>query len=72
MKRATNITADAELIDEAKSYGINLSRTFQEALEAKVKAERARRWLEENREALDEYARYLEDNELVADRLRAF
>lgn len=72
MKRAANVTAEAELLDEARSYGINLSRAFQEAIEAKVKAERARRWREENREALQAFSRYLEDNELVADRLRAF
>ena len=69
MKRATNITADAELLDEAKSYGINLSRTFQEALEAKVKAERARRWLEENREAIESYNRHIEEHGTFSERL---
>lgn len=72
MKRAANITADTTLVDEAKSLGINLSRTFEEALERKVKAERARRWLEDNRKAIESYGRYLEENDLVSDSLKAF
>lgn len=72
MKRATNVTADAELLDEAKRYGINLSRTFQEAVEAKVKAERARRWLEENREAIESYNRHIDEHGIWAEKLRGW
>lgn len=72
MMKATNLSVDAELLDEAKNYGINLSQTFREALAEKLKEERARRWLRDNSDALEAYGRYLDENELVADRLKAF
>lgn len=72
MMKAANLSVDADLLEEAKDYGINLSQTFREALADKLKEERAKRWLEANKDALDAYGRYLEENELVADRLKAF
>ncbi|MGE0212205.1 MAG: type II toxin-antitoxin system CcdA family antitoxin [Parvibaculaceae bacterium] len=69
MKKAANLSADADLLAEAREYGISLSQTFQEALLAKVKAERARRWQEENREAIEEYNRYIEKHGTFSEAL---
>jgi len=70
MKRATNLSADEVLLDEAKSYGLNLSEVFSEALEKRVRDERKRRWKEENRAALESYNQHVEDNGCFGDSVK--
>jgi len=70
MKKAANLSADEDLLAEAKEYGISLSQVFQEALLTKVKAERARRWQEENREAIEAYNRHIEKHGIWAEKVR--
>ncbi len=41
------------MIEEAKELGINISRACEEGLAKQISEERGRRWLEENREAID-------------------
>ncbi len=72
MKRATNLSVDEVLLDEARSYGINLSNTLTKALEECVRDERARRWREDNAVALESYAEYIENNGTFSDKLRSF
>jgi len=54
-RKAVNLRVDAELIDTAKSLDMNLSQIFENSLKQAVSEERKRRWVEENREAIDEY-----------------
>jgi len=54
-KRAVNVKARDDLVSEAKTLGINLSATFEDALEIAVKAGRIARWQAENREAFAAY-----------------
>jgi antitoxin CcdA len=56
------MTLDAALLDEARALGVNLSRAAQEGILAQVRSERARRWKEENAEAIAEYNRWIEEN----------
>jgi antitoxin CcdA len=56
-KRAVNLKARDDLVTEAKTLGINLSATFEGALEKAVKAARLARWQEENSEAFAAYDR---------------
>ena len=72
MKRAANLSVDAELLDEAKALKINLSQTLEQALQARVREERARRWREENRAALQSYADYIERHGVFSEGLRSF
>jgi len=46
------LLVDGALLDDAEALGINLSQAAEEALEQAVAAEKARRWLEENAEAI--------------------
>lgn len=69
MKRATNVALEATLLDDAKALGINLSKTLEEALVVKLKKERARRWLEENRVAIEAYNREVEEHGTFAERM---
>lgn len=48
-KKAVNLTIDANLLAEARDAGTNLSAVLEQAL----RSERARRWREENREAIE-------------------
>lgn len=51
VKQAVNLTVDAALLEQARGQGINLSA----ALERALTEEAARRWLAENRDAIEAY-----------------
>ena len=71
-KKAANLTVRADLLEEARAYRINLSQTLETALQAELKKEKERRWLEENRVAIDAYNRELAEHGLWSDGLRQF
>ena len=71
-RRSTNVSLPERLVEEAKGLGINLSRACESGLAAAVKAERERRWLEENREALDSANTYVERHGLPLEMHRPF
>lgn len=71
-KRATNVSLNAALVDEAKALGINLSKACEEGLAAASKMERERRWLEENRAAIESNNRYVEKHGLPLARFRPY
>lgn len=66
-KRAVNVTLDSALVDEARALGIPLPATLGAALLATVVAERARRWQEENREAIEAYNARIERDGMFGD-----
>ena len=70
VKRAVNLSLDSDLLDEAKSYGLNLSRTVEAKLSEALREERQRRWREENAEAIDEANEELKRNGMWSDDLR--
>jgi antitoxin CcdA len=71
-RRPTNLSLDARLVEEARELGINLSRASEDALAREVKAERERRFKEENREAFEEYNRFIAEHGLPLERYRLF
>lgn len=71
-KRPVNLSLPAALLDEAKTLGINLSRTLEESLILAVRQRRQELWLEENRPAMaDTNARIVRDG-LFGDTERVF
>jgi antitoxin CcdA len=54
-KRPVNLTANADLLRIAKSAGINLSQTFEEAVLERVRMSIEEQWLAENKEAIESY-----------------
>ncbi|MGB3554821.1 MAG: type II toxin-antitoxin system CcdA family antitoxin [Jannaschia sp.] len=70
--RKTSLTLDADLLDEAKGYGINISAAAKEGVEAVVRVERQRRWKEENREWIEGWNRWVSKNGLPLARYRKF
>jgi antitoxin CcdA len=71
-RRPTNVSLDAELVEEARTLGINISRACEEGLERTVREERRRRWIEENREAMDAYNEFIREHGLPLAKYRMF
>jgi len=71
-RRPTNVSLDARLVEDAKALGINVSRASEEGLAREIKAERQRRWLEENKGAIDDYNEWVRNNELPFAKYRQF
>ncbi len=71
-KRATNLTIDPVLLDEARALNINLSATFEASLRDTVRKLKAAQWLEENRAALEGYNAWVEKNGLPLEKYRQF
>lgn len=69
-KRAVNLFVDAELLDEAKRLGINVSETLERRLRSIVRAEQEKRWLAENREAFSSINAFIDKHGLLSSRLR--
>jgi len=71
-KKAVNVSINSDLLRQARDMKINLSRTLEEKLEQLLREERARRWKEENREAMEAFNRWVEEHGVFSDRLRQF
>ncbi len=71
-RKAVNLSLDAELVAEAKALNLNLSRTVEEALRQRVRDEKARRWQEENAEAIAFNNAQIEREGLWCDDYRLF
>ena len=71
-KRATNVTVNADLLAQARQCGVNLSQTLEDALKSRLAEERRRNWLEDNREAIEDYNKQFEKQGLWSDGLRMF
>ena len=71
-RRATSLTLDRDLLAEAKTLGVNVSRAAEEGLAVALKAERARRWKEENAEAIREYNEFVEREGVLLSEHRMF
>lgn len=54
-KKASNLSVNADLLAQARELGINLSRVFEERLAEIVVQARREQWLEDNRDAIQDY-----------------
>jgi len=71
-RRPTNVSLDSDLVEEARALDINISRASEEGLERAVREERRRRWIEENREAMEASNAYVRENGLPLGKYRLF
>ena len=71
-RKSTNVSLSADLVAAAKALDINLSRACEAGLAAALKAERERRWLDENRPALEAWNVWVAENGLPLARYRQF
>ncbi len=54
-RRSLNLSIPEHLIEEARRLKLNLSRFLEDKLNESLRAERVRRWQEENKEAIAAY-----------------
>lgn len=71
-RSATNVSLDRAYVTEARELGINISQACERGLVEVIKEARVARWLEENREALDGYNRYIGEHGLPLEKYRLF
>ena len=71
-RRPTTVSLDEQLVADAEALGINVSHACELGLDAEVRAERNRRWKEDNREANAAWAEYVEKHGLPFARQRQF
>jgi antitoxin CcdA len=71
-KKPTNLSINSDLLQQAKEHHINLSQTLELRLAEILRDEKRRNWLEENREAMEEYNQRIETHGVFSDGLRQF
>jgi antitoxin CcdA len=71
-RRPTNVSLDSAHLAEARELGINISQACERGLVETLAEERARRWLEENREAIESSNEYVRNHGLPLAHLRLF
>ena len=71
-KKATNVSVNAALLQQAKALNINLSSTLEQALIAKLKQMQAETWATENKTAINSYNQHIEQNGVFGDDVRTF
>jgi antitoxin CcdA len=72
LRRATNVSLPEDLIGAARELNVNISQACEKGLQEAVSKTRAERWIEENREAIDFWNRYVEENGLPLAKYRQF
>ncbi len=71
-RRPVNVSLRTDLAEQARQLGLNMSQACESGLEAAVKRAREAKWLEENREAIDYWNRYVDEHGLPLARYRQF
>ena len=71
-RKATNLSIDQSLLDEARALRINLSRAAEDGVARAVAQARAAQWQEEKAPALDSSNEWVNRNGLPLDRHRMF
>ncbi len=71
-RRATNVSIDARLLEEARKLRVNVSRAAEEGLVRATAERRALLWLEENRAALESSNEFVERFGLPLAKYRGF
>lgn len=71
-KKATNLSLDQELLKDARALGVNLSEAAEKGVSEAVRKAKGETWLAENREAMEAWGRWVEENGLPLDEYRMF
>jgi antitoxin CcdA len=71
-RRATNVSINVQLLSEARTLDVNISRAAEQGLARAIAERRAALWLEENRAALESSNAYVEQHGLPLAQYRGF
>ena len=71
-KQTAHLSINSDLLRQAKDEKINLSQTLEKYLSEVIREKRRQAWLEQSREAVEEYTSFIEKNGCFGDKLRCF
>ncbi|EPC02731.1 hypothetical protein L861_10320 [Litchfieldella anticariensis FP35 = DSM 16096] len=71
-KKPTNVSINSDLLEKARSLGINLSASLESILAEQVRAEQRTQWQQENTGAIQAYNQFVEENGTFGDSARKF
>ena len=71
-RRATNLSLNSKLVEQARALKINLSGAAEAGIAEAIAAEKARKWQEENAEAIQSSNEYVEKYGLPLEKYRMF
>lgn len=71
-RKPTNLSINADLLNHARALNLNLSQLLEQHLIEVVRERLRECWLEENREAVDDYNQRIERDGVFSDGLRRF
>ena len=69
-KKPLNVSIREDLIAEAKAFGTNVSAVVERALEEEHREKRRERWQAENREAIEAWNNWVEENGIPFEEIR--
>ena len=72
LKRATNVTLSADVLDAAKALNLNISQVCDDHLRKMVTQEQERRWRSEHADFIVAYNATIEPEGLPLDQWRTF
>lgn len=71
-KKPTNLSVNSDLLKKSKAKNINLSATLEQALTELLAKEAADSWLKNNKNAIEAYNDFVEEQGCLADEYRQF
>jgi antitoxin CcdA len=71
-KVATNVSAQGDIVREAKALGLNLSEFFEAAVVEAIRRKRQDAWLDENHDAIESYNTLVARGGVFSDGWRKF
>ncbi len=71
-KKPTNLSLDQALLQEARSFEVNLSQAAELGLKQAIAAAKSAHWKAENAQALQSSNTWVEQNGLPLERYRSF
>jgi antitoxin CcdA len=71
-KKAVNLSVNGDLLAKARALGLNLSGELEQRLADAVRRAEREAWMSDNRTALDDHNRRVEERGLFSDGKRQF
>jgi len=71
-KKAANLSVNSDLLARTRALKINLSATLEHALEKELAKAEAKKWVEENKDAIKSYNTFVEQHGCFGDEFREF
>ena len=71
-KKPAHLSINSDILRQAKLQRINISDVCERGLVEALKERKRQEWLASNKDAIEEYGSFIEENGCFADKLRAF